>query len=117
MANRTQSYEVGLAVEQKVKRYLIQQGLLFVTANYRAKCGEIDLIMRDGACWVFIEVKYRAKASHGQAAEMLTEIKRKKITRAMYLFMAQNSLNPHHVAHRIDLVAIDGTSAKWHKSV
>ena len=31
--------------------------------------------------------------------------------------MAKHALNPHHVAHRVDLIAIDGTRAKWHKGV
>ncbi|MDG1122381.1 MAG: YraN family protein [Glaciecola sp.] len=111
------AYQLGVMVEQKVKRYLIQQGLHFITANYRAKCGEIDLIMRDGACWVFVEVKYRSAQSHGSAMEMFTQQKRRKVIKTMYVFMAKHALNPHHVAHRVDLVAIDGTRAKWHKGV
>ena len=73
MSKPQHAYQLGVVVEQKVKRYLIQQGLHFITANFRAKCGEIDLIMRDGACWVFVEVKYRTTQSYGTATEMFTE--------------------------------------------
>lgn len=117
MTKPQQAYHIGVVVEQKVKRYLIRQGLNFIIANFKAKCGEIDLIMRDGDCWVFIEVKYRTTNSHGSAAEMFTEQKRRKVVKTMYVFMAKHALNPHHVAHRIDLIAIDGTQAKWHKGV
>lgn len=116
--NNTQSaYHRGLAVEQKVKAYLIAQGLVFKDENFRAKCGEIDLVMKDQDTWVFVEVKYRARPTHGSAADMLTSSKRDKLTKTMYVYMAKHQLNPSIIDHRIDLFAVDGNRARWHKHV
>ena len=41
------------------------RGLQPVTRNYRCRGGEIDLIMRQGETLVFVEVRYRANATHG----------------------------------------------------
>lgn len=111
------AYAKGLLVEQKVARYLESRGLVLVTQNFKAKCGEIDLVMRDKATWVFVEVKYRADASRGSALEQFTAQKRRKLTAAIYVFMAKYKLNPNHVDHRIDLVAIDGNKAQWLTSI
>jgi putative endonuclease len=115
--NARDAYERGLAVEQKVKAYLITQGLVFKDENFRAKCGEIDLIMKDHHTWVFVEVKYRAHRTHGSAAEMLTSVKRNKLTKTMYVYMTKHRLDPNIIDHRIDLFAVDGNRAKWHKHV
>ena len=48
--------EVG---ERAAKKHLQKLGLKFLTANFRSKRGEIDLIFRDGDCLVFVEVKSR----------------------------------------------------------
>ena len=37
-----------------------RRGLKFLTANFRSKRGEIDLVFRDGDCLVFVEVKTRS---------------------------------------------------------
>ena len=111
------AYARGLLVEQKVARYLQSKGLILVTQNFSAKCGEIDLVMRDKATWVFVGVKYRKKGSHGTALEQFTAQKRRKLTAAIYVFMAKYNLNPNHVEHRIDLVAIDGKKAQWLTSI
>ena len=38
--------------------------------EFPAKCGEIDLIMRDKQQLVFVEVKYRQSNQYGHALEM-----------------------------------------------
>ncbi len=43
--------------EQAAEKYLKGQGLKFLTRNYRSPRGEVDLIFRDAACLVFIELK------------------------------------------------------------
>ena len=115
MNNARDAYERGLAVEQKVKAYLITQGLVFKDENFRAKCGEIDLIMKDHHTWVFVEVKYRAHRTHGSAAEMLTNVKRYKLTNSMSVDITKHRLYPTIIDHLIDLFAVDGNLAKWHK--
>ena len=46
--------------EQTALRYLRRHGLVLIEANFTCKGGEIDLIMRDGDSFVFVEVRQRA---------------------------------------------------------
>ena len=72
------SQQVGLAAEEAVRTYLSKQGLKFLTKNFRCKLGEIDLIMRDGQCLVFVEVRARASADYGGALASVTKSKQQK---------------------------------------
>ncbi|MFA3792191.1 YraN family protein [Aliiglaciecola sp. SL4] len=109
--------ETGQQSEIKARHYLQENGLDFHQSNYHCRSGEIDLVMRDGQEWVFVEVKYRSNSDYGTAAEYFHAAKRKKFTQAVKHFMHFHHLNPAMVAHRIDLVAIDGDQIQWFKSV
>ncbi len=78
----------GAAVEAAAERWLSQQGLLYVAKNFRCKAGEIDLIMRDGAQLVFIEVRYRQHDYFGSAVESVTRSKQQRVVRAAQWFIA-----------------------------
>ena len=47
----------GALGERAARSYLQQAGLKFLTANFRSKRGEIDLVFRDRDCLVFVESK------------------------------------------------------------
>ena len=66
----------GRLGEQAAKKRLKQNGLRFLTANFRSKRGEIDLIFRDGDCLVFIEVKTRAEGGWTRPAAAVNARKR-----------------------------------------
>lgn len=117
LSNSFLSHISGHDAELQAKEYLEAQGLCLVEQNYKAKVGEIDLIMMDAEQWVFVEVKFRNKASHGHAAEFVTRAKLAKVRKAvMHFFMAKN-MNIHHTALRIDVVAIDDQQVNWIKNV
>ncbi len=107
----------GREIEQKVKAHLLRQGMIFVAENVYYRCGEIDLVFRDKMTWVFVEVKYRASSRFGSAEDALNQQKRRRLTKAIAIFMAQYNINPHHHDHRIDLVAVNGTKARWYKAI
>jgi putative endonuclease len=67
--------------------------------------GEIDVIARDGATLVFVEVKQRSSASHGGAIEAVTALKRRRIVRAARQYAATHGGTD--AAVRFDVVAID----------
>lgn len=109
---------IGQEAEQKAKSFLKEQGLEFITENYKVKAGEIDLVMRSSdLTWVFVEVKYRQTSDFGHAAEYFTASKRSKLVRAIMWFLKENNLNPEHTPMRIDLVAIDADTLNWIKNV
>lgn len=59
----------GAMAEESVARHLEVAGMRVVARRWRGQAGEIDLILRDGACVVFVEVKQAA--SHAEAASRL----------------------------------------------
>jgi len=67
----------GAEAEVQARRYLEKQGLAFLTANYRCRYGELDLVMRDGGCLVFVEVRARRSARSGLPEATLTARKRR----------------------------------------
>ena len=56
-----------LAVEELERR-----GYAILARRYRTRHGEIDIVARDGETTVFVEVKARADAECGTAAEAVT---------------------------------------------
>ncbi|MDE0590349.1 YraN family protein [Halocynthiibacter sp. C4] len=51
------SYQAGIAAEESVSRDYIARGLPISRKRWRGKSGEIDLVARNGAGVVFVEVK------------------------------------------------------------
>lgn len=63
------AYSAGRLAEETVARTYRQQGYEPVAERWRARSGEIDLILRRGGEYVFVEVK--KSASHDRAAERI----------------------------------------------
>ena len=100
----------GQEGEQRALDYLRGRGLAHVESNFRCACGEIDLIMRDGAQLVFVEVRRRAKTSHGGAGASISPAKIRRILRAADTYLQRYTRVP---PCRIDVVAIDGEQLDW----
>jgi putative endonuclease len=109
---------IGNQYESLAKRYLKRQGLTFIGKNFTAKCGEIDLIMQDRQCIVFVEVKYRKQTSFGHAAEFVTYRKSQRLIKTAYLWLSQKGLSPYTTDFRFDVVAIhqQGEDINWIKN-
>ena len=61
MTLETTSKMLGILGEKLAFSFLSQKGYKVLLKNYEISLGEIDLIARDGASLVFIEVKTRKK--------------------------------------------------------
>ncbi|MDX1655639.1 MAG: YraN family protein [Candidatus Competibacteraceae bacterium] len=97
----------GRTGEDLAVRYLQDQGLKMVTRNYRCRCGEVDLIMRDGPALVFVEVRLRRSSRYGTPAETVTARKQTRLIRtAQFYLQTTRSQDPC----RFDVVAIGGNS-------
>ena len=106
----------GASAEAQAHSYLEREGLRPIERNYRCRLGEIDLIMRDGATLVFVEVRQRAKGSLVSAAESVSHTKQRKLVAAARHFLMRNPAYSDH-AMRFDLVAIDGDQPRWQRNV
>ncbi|MGZ5082557.1 MAG: YraN family protein, partial [Usitatibacter sp.] len=56
----TPAQAAGGAAEESAARFLERNGLVIVARNYRTRQGEIDLVAREGATLVFVEVRMRS---------------------------------------------------------
>lgn len=66
----------GRVGERAARKHLQRLGLKFLTANFRSKRGEIDLVLRDHDCLVFVEVKTRSSETWTRPAAAVNARKR-----------------------------------------
>jgi putative endonuclease len=97
----------GAAFEQRACDELERAGLKLLVRNYTTRYGELDLIMRDGETVVFVEVRHRLRASHGDAAASITTTKQMRLIQTAQLWLAAH---PQHAQRscRFDVVSYDG---------
>ncbi|WP_299798563.1 YraN family protein [uncultured Shewanella sp.] len=104
------STEHGQTGERLALEYLTRQGLTFIEQNVRYRFGEIDLVMKDGKEWIFVEVKYRSKNQYGGALNALSSGQLKRLRRAAEHYMQINNID---ASCRFDLIAIDAGQIQW----
>jgi putative endonuclease len=83
---------------------LERRGYAIIARRYRRRGGEIDIISRDGATIVFVEVKARESRAFGEAAEAVTPFKRRRITQLAMDYMTRHRLTANPC--RFDVVSI-----------
>ncbi|MEX3018085.1 YraN family protein [Kluyvera sp. STS39-E] len=105
--------QVGDAVELRARRWLENQGLQYIAANVHERSGEIDLIMRDRAVTVFVEVRFRASAAYGGAAASVTRSKQHKLLQTARLWLARHNGSFDTVDCRFDVIAFTGHEIEW----
>jgi putative endonuclease len=102
---------LGQTAETRAEAFLKTRGLTLVARNWRCRFGEIDLVMRDGATLVFIEVRLRSRADFGGAAASVTPAKQKKLLAAARQYLTTLKTLP---PCRFDVVALSGDGApEW----
>jgi putative endonuclease len=96
----------GADNEQIALDYLLERGYRLVKKNFHfGRSGEIDLVMRDGEVYVFIEVKARRSREFGTPEDAVTPSKRKQIRRVAEGFVHVMELSDYEA--RFDVVAVD----------
>ncbi|HHG9944113.1 TPA: YraN family protein [Yersinia enterocolitica] len=105
--------DTGTHYENQARHYLERAGLVFKAANVTYQNGEIDLIMRDGDTWVFVEVRFRRNALFGGAAASVTYSKQQRLLRAATIWLAQRNSCFATTPCRFDVFAITGSELEW----
>lgn len=84
--------EVGLAAEQTVCRFLRRRGLRVIETRFRWRRGEIDIIARDGATYVFVEVRARQSGAPYRPGATVNGTKQRSVIRAAEAYLAARRL-------------------------
>lgn len=111
------SRKIGSLAEQQACDYLIAQGLKWVESNYQCRVGEIDLIMRDDSCLVFVEVRARVSDAFGGALASITYNKKQKLIKTASLFLLTKKLHDKQPI-RFDVLSMQGkpSTITWIKN-
>ena len=103
--------------EQAATAHLVRQGYELLARNWRGPAraqggpgGELDLVLRDGATLVFVEVRTRRSAGEGQGSmspeESVGPSKRARLIALAYAYLEATAA-PAETPWRIDVVALD----------
>ena len=95
---------LGKRGEDLACRELERRGYAIVARRFRVRSGELDIVARDGATLVFVEVKARAGRQFGEAAEAVTPLKQLRMARLAGEYLARHG-SPE-CACRFDVVSI-----------
>jgi putative endonuclease len=99
----------GDPAEELALEHLQACGLKLVARNFRCRLGEIDLVMRDDECLIFVEVRFRKSSYFASALESVDRRKQRKLALAARYFLGRHREYRHH-AVRFDVVGLDGPS-------
>jgi putative endonuclease len=101
---------LGRAAEEYAAAYLQRRGYVIVARNWRCAAGELDLVARDGAVLVFVEV--RASRQHlGRALESIGPVKQRRLAELAYCYLATHPPAPSD--WRIDVIALAWRDDGW----
>ena len=81
---------IGKLGEKLVCKWYSDHRYELLSANYRTRFGEIDIIARNKTHIVFIEVKTRKDDSFSQAKSFVDYRKQQRIKAAASIYLAQN---------------------------
>ncbi len=95
---------LGSFGEELAERHLVAQGYQVLDRNWRCEFGELDIILRDGNCLVFCEVKTRSSARFGSPVEAITVAKLRRLRRLAAHWLLLSGLNPPEM--RIDIIGV-----------
>ena len=97
--------QLGARGEGLAREYLKAKGYEIVATNFRCQWGEADIIARDGACLVFIEVRTRRGLGlYGTPEESISNRKRDKLVATAETYIQGCSPLPEE--WRIDFIAV-----------
>ncbi len=106
----------GAQAEQLAAQFLQRHGLALLQQNYRCRCGEIDLVMRDGATLVFVEVRLRSRADFGGAAASIGRTKQGRLVRTAQHYLSTLRSIPPCRFDTVLLHSADGHEIEWVKN-
>lgn len=96
---------LGYAGEALAAQYLQTKGYQILENNFTIRGGEIDLIVKKGRTWIFVEVKTRTENSFGYGDENINQLKKIRLRRTIQRYL-DSKIREHDPDYRADLVEI-----------
>ncbi|MFA5668770.1 MAG: YraN family protein [Balneolaceae bacterium] len=96
--------QIGDQGENLACDYLVQLGWEILDRNYFSGHSEVDIIARDEAVYVFIEVKMRSNTKYGHPIEYVTENKVAHVFKAAEAWMREQKIT--NTPMRFDVIGI-----------
>ena len=112
---RLAAREAGVAAEDEALTHLQNAGLRLIQRNYLARGGELDLVMEDGNILVFVEVRFRAGAGHGDGLDSVSASKQRRLLKAARQFVADHRRYARWTT-RFDVMALGAGGLRWVKN-
>jgi putative endonuclease len=83
---------------------LEKRGYTVVDRRFRTRCGELDIVAKDGGTLVFVEVRARSGCSFGTPFESVTWKKQQRLSRMAAAYLCVKRLSG--IACRFDVVSV-----------
>ena len=110
LAPKRAALERGRRAEEIAAAYLNARGLQILHRNFRRRLGELDLVVRDGAELVIVEVRTRSTNAYGGAAASIDSRTRQRMVRATLLLL-QRHKDLARMRIRFDAVLVSNVDA------
>ncbi|MEA4863705.1 MAG: YraN family protein [Victivallaceae bacterium] len=102
---RAAHLRLGRRGERVAARLLKTKGFEILSRDWRRGSGELDIVARDGAMLVFVEVKTKRAGSRSRPMENLSRAQISRIRRGAVKYIASVGLD-HETFYRFDLVEV-----------
>lgn len=106
-----QHNELGKAGEDAAVALLMSKGMRIEARNWRSGRNELDIVARDGAFIVFVEVKSRSTSHFGKPDEFISPAQQRRLIAAANAYMEEYGIV---LEARFDTVSVvmDGTDVR-----
>lgn len=106
--------KTGLVGEMRAAQYLRRNAYRILSANFRTKAGEIDIIAQDGSCLCFIEVKTRREGGYFPPSDAVDYKKEENVKSAAASFIALSKIKLPVRYDIIEVILKDDTYSVRH---
>ncbi len=96
--------DLGRRGEARAARELRRRGYVILERRWRCRLGEIDIVARDGAVLVVVEVKSRSRSDYGPPIDAVDRKKRLKLEKLARAYL--QAKRRKDVSLRFDLVGV-----------
>jgi putative endonuclease len=105
--------------EEHAIRYLEARGCRVMATNWRCTAGEVDVVVLDGECLAFVEVRTRRGGAYGSPEASITPAKLARMAAVAESYVYEQGWQGDW---RLDVVAIQvrrgqETAVEWYRNV